>query len=153
MSRSTNLKYLTRVLVLLSSVGCAYAGPAADARASAVIVESEWIKPTTGHTESRLGAIVENVTTDGQDGSVIVEMSLPNTAESIEEIVVIGHPDAAGIPPEEIPQPRTVEVLRSTERSGIVIHLPKLQDFVLRINYTDSAAPLPDDMSKSLHQH
>jgi hypothetical protein len=142
-----NLKRLLALSTLsLACAGIAHAG-------STDIVESEWIKPTAGHTETRLGAIVENVSTDAQDGSVTIEMSLPNTAESIEEIVVIGHPDDTGIPPAEIPQPRTIEVLRSTERSGIVIHLPKLQDFVLRINYTDSAAINPDEMTKSLHQH
>lgn len=111
--------------------------------AAPVLHESDWIKPETGQQEHKLGARVESIETNSDSGEVTVNLSLPKSNEDIEEVTVMGRRSDVDmdVEPAAITQPSKVEFFNSPERNGIVIHLPKSQDFVLRINYTE---PRPD---------
>lgn len=104
-------------------------------------LQTEVIKPKVGH-KGLSGVQVISVTPENEE-SIKVAITLPERSEDssanvIEEIVVVGHPDS-----QEIKQVKPYEVVNDLEqgRSGIVIYLDKLQDFALTINYSE---PLPD---------
>ena len=108
-------------------------------------VESRWLRPVVGEEEETLGARVESVETLSENQSHAVRISLPNKSSQIEEVVVYGRvrKDEVRHP---IVQPTKVEVLNTPEQNGIVIYLPELQDFVLRINYYEAPSDVVPDL-------
>ena len=100
-------------------------------------VESRWMQPMVGARDEGLGAEVEGIETQADSKGHAVRISLPRKTPEIEEVIVYGRikKDEVRRP---ILQPTKVEVLSSPEQNGIVIYLPELQDFVLRINYYEA---------------
>ncbi|NHN35754.1 hypothetical protein G8764_00420 [Pseudomaricurvus alcaniphilus] len=125
--------------------------PAASAVAAEKVpsnssVESSWIRPEVGQQEASLGARVESVESMPGSDTVAVGISLPPGDADIEEVTVYGRSTDQKVKLKPITQPVKFEVLNSPDKSGIVIYLPKMEDFVLKINYYESQPDVVPDL-------
>ncbi len=99
------------------------------------IVETDWLKPQAGHKGKTLGARIDKVEKVNEQDITVISVSLPEQINDIEEVVVLGKPDDINAELVPLSQPQKFSVLSSPDKNGIVVYLPKSQDFVLRINY------------------
>ena len=111
------------------------------------IVETDWLKPEAGHKGKTLGARIDKVEKVNEKDITIISVALPEQIDDIEEVVVLGKPEDVNADLVQLNQPQKFSVLNNPEKNGIVIYLPKSQDFVLRINYYEKAPDVEPDFT------
>lgn len=107
------------------------------------VLKTEYLKPVVGSRDSALGAQI--VAVEQRKNSLRIEISLPppktaaNTEILLEEMTVIGEPFANNLPEgsPEIKQVQQHEWINDIDRGeyGLVLYLPKSENFALHINY------------------
>ncbi len=120
---------------------------AAPPKLQTTIVETDWLKPEAGHKGKTLGARIDKVEKVDEKDITIISVSLPEQIDDIEEVVVLGKPEDVNADPVQLSQPQKFSVLSNPDKNGIVIYLPKSQDFVLRINYYEKAPDVEPDFT------
>ncbi len=129
------LKFSGLIILLLSLlVPLSYAEEAQDTKDTQKATQSGWLEPKTGSEESTVGARVQSIYKLQEEEVQRIEVSLPKTEKTIEEIVVIGKKEGIET---QLEQLKRFEVINDPEtgRSGVVIYLGKKQSFALKINY------------------
>jgi hypothetical protein len=111
------------------------------------IVETDWLKPEAGHKGKTLGARIDKVEKVDEKDITIISVALPEQIDDIEEVVVLGKPEDVDADLVQLSQPQKFSVLSNPEKNGIVIYLPKSQDFVLRINYYEKTPDVEPDFT------
>jgi hypothetical protein len=111
------------------------------------IVETDWLKPEAGHKGKTLGARIDKVEKVDEKDITIISVALPEQIDDIEEVVVLGKPEDVNADLVQLSQPQKFSVLSNPDKNGIVIYLPKSQDFVLRINYYEKTPDVEPDFT------
>ncbi|MGI9285145.1 MAG: hypothetical protein ACR2P1_07125, partial [Pseudomonadales bacterium] len=106
--------------------------------------DTDWLSPEAGFKEKKMGARIDSVTEMKKEGMQRIEISLPETENPIEEVIVIGKRVDA---PEKIIQSKRFEYVNDLKsgRSGIIIYIGKRQKFALKFNYDEGNARFPYD--------
>lgn len=117
---------------------------ASFAQDDSVDIESGWLLPEIGSTESVLGARVHSITETETAGIQRIEVSIPDSELVLEEVIVIGKRPDIVFP---IDQHKRFEYIKDIEqgRHGIIIYLGKLDQFALRLNYFEGNPRFPYD--------
>jgi hypothetical protein len=113
------------------------------------VVETDWLKPEAGHEGKRFGARIEKVEKVAEKDITIISVALPENMkqDDIEEVVVLGKPDQIDATLVKLQQPKKFELYNSPEKNGIIVYLPKSQNFVLRINYFENTPDVEPDFT------
>lgn len=113
------------------------------------IIESDWLEPKEGHQGKSLGARIEKIEKIDEKDITVISVALPDNVkeEDIEEVVVLGKPEDINADLIQLQQAQEFEVFKSPEKNGIIVYLPKSQDFVLRINYYEKTPDVEPDFT------